>query len=229
MARTISSVKGKDGVAGGADTLYMGARIIGRTRGRLDYSVEGVREAGGYAHDSVRAWGYIAGGGWKVSPALWNLHLSSDYAFATGDNGKKDGVHQQFDFLYGAQQPPTSLTGQLSWRNIKDWRGGADFTPVRKLTVKLDYRNYWLGDRCRRPLQLRRHAHGAQCERHQRARWRGRGNHLRLRGEQEDHHRHRRRETRARRLSGAVTQDQRLRLPVPVRRAPVLSPAIMGS
>jgi len=144
MARTQLKLKGKDGVLGNADTLYLGARLVGKTKGRLDYSLEGVREAGGYAHDSIRAWGAIAGGGWLVSPALWNLHLTTEYTGATGDSGKKDGVHQQFDFLYGAQQPATSLTGLFSWRNIRDWRAGADFKPLKKLTVKVDFRDYWL-------------------------------------------------------------------------------------
>jgi Alginate export len=144
MAKTQFSVKGKDGKAGGADTLYVGGRIVGKTRGRIDYNFEGLREAGGYADDTIRAWGYVGGGGWTVSPALWKLHVSSDYQFASGNDGKKDGVHDQFDYLYGAQQPPTSLTGLFAWRNIRNWRAGADFKPMRKLTIKIDYRDYWL-------------------------------------------------------------------------------------
>jgi hypothetical protein len=144
MAKTQFSVKSKDGKTGAADTLYAGGRIIGTTKGRLDYNFEGVREAGDYADDSIQAWGYAGGGGWGVSPALWKLHFSSDYTFASGNDGKNDGIHDQFDYLYGAQQPMNSLTGLFAWRNIEDWRAGADFAPLRKLTVKIDYRDYWL-------------------------------------------------------------------------------------
>lgn len=144
MAKTQFSVKGKDGIAGAADTLYAGGRIIGTTKGRVDYGFEGVREAGDYAKDSIQAWGYVGGAGWAVAPSLWRLHISSDYLFATGNDGKKDGVHDQFDYLYGANQPTNSLTGQFAWRNIEDWRAGVDFHPLRKLTVKVDYRDYWL-------------------------------------------------------------------------------------
>jgi hypothetical protein len=103
-----------------------------------------VKEAGSYANESVNAWGYAGGGGWTVAPSLWKLHISSDYTFASGSDGRKDGVHQQFDYLYGTQQPLNSLTGQFAWRNIEDFRAGADFKPLRKLTVKIDYRDYWL-------------------------------------------------------------------------------------
>ena len=144
MAKTQCLVKGKEGASGGADTLYPGGRIIGTTPGRLDYTIEGVREAGSYANDSINAWGYIGGGGWTVAPSLGKLRVSSDFTFASGDDGKKDHVHDQFDFLYGSQQTPTSLTGLFAWRNIEDFRAGVDFRPLKKLTAKLDYRNYWL-------------------------------------------------------------------------------------
>jgi hypothetical protein len=144
MAKTQFSVKSKEGETGAADTLYAGGRMIGTTKGRLDYNFEGVREAGDYANDSIQAWGYLGGGGWTVSPSLWKLHVSSDYLFASGNDGKKDGIHDQFDYLYGANQPFNSLTGQFAWRNIEDWRAGVDFYPLKKLKVKIDYRDYWL-------------------------------------------------------------------------------------
>ena len=144
MTKTQANVKGKDGKSSSAATFYPGARIIGKTRGRLDYNFEGVREAGNYADDSIAAWGYIGGGGWVVAPSLWKLHVSSDYQFATGNDGKKDGIHNQFDCLYGSQQPLTSLTGLFAWRNIENFRAGVDFSPLRKLTAKIDFRDYWL-------------------------------------------------------------------------------------
>jgi len=122
----------------------MGGRIIGKSKGGIDYTLEGVREAGNYANDTIRAWGYVAGGGWTVTPAFWKLHVGSDYLFASGDDGRKDGVHNQFDYLYGNNQPMDSLTGQFAWRNLREWRAGADFSPRKKLTVKIDYRDYWL-------------------------------------------------------------------------------------
>ena len=36
------------------------------------------------------------------------------------------------------------MTGQISWKNIEDWRAGLDFAPMKKLRVKMDFRDYWL-------------------------------------------------------------------------------------
>jgi hypothetical protein len=92
----------------------------------------------------VDAWGYAAGGGWTVNDSAWKPHVSSDYVWASGDDGKKDGFHQAFDYLYGLNQPLNSMTAQFSWKNIEDWRAGVDFQPVKKLMVKVDFRDYWL-------------------------------------------------------------------------------------
>lgn len=147
IAKTLDGtddVKSKDGHLGSADTLYSGMRVIGKLPGRFDYSVEGVKEAGHYSHDVVDAWGYVAGGGWTVNDAPAKVHFSSDYVWASGDDGKKDGFHEAFDCLYGLNQPLNSLTGQISWKNIEDWRAGVDFYPLSRLKVKVDFRDYWL-------------------------------------------------------------------------------------
>jgi len=139
-------VKSKDGHLGSADTLYGGLRVIGKLPGRFDYSVEGVKEVGHYSHDVVDALGWVAGGGWTVNDAPAKLHFSSDFVWASGDDGKKDGFHEAFDCLYGLNQPLNSMTGQISWKNIQDWRAGVDFSPAKKLKVKVDYRDYWLAN-----------------------------------------------------------------------------------
>jgi hypothetical protein len=147
MAKTqdgTDDVKSKDGHLGSADTLYAGTRIVGKLPGRFDYTAEGVREAGHYSHDVVDAWGYSAGGGWTVNRNFWKPHVSSDFTWASGDDGKKDGFHEAFDGLYGLNQPLNSMTGLISWKNIQNWRAGVDFVPVKNLTVKIDYRDYWL-------------------------------------------------------------------------------------
>jgi hypothetical protein len=144
MAKTALNVKSKDGKLGNADTLYAGFRVAGKAPRGIDYSFEGVREMGAYNNDAVRAWGYAGGAGWMLPWVPGKPHLSSDYLYGSGDSGVKDGRHQSFDYLYGSQQPITSLTGQFAWRNIKDWRAGVDFTPVKRLMVKVDFRDYWL-------------------------------------------------------------------------------------
>jgi hypothetical protein len=143
MAKTAMNVKGKDGKLGDADTIYGGLRLIGKV-GAFDYNAEAVREGGSYGTDVVQALGYVAGAGWLIRDTLAKPHVSSDFSWASGDSGRKDGHHESFDYLYGAQQPLMSLAGQVAWRNIGDWRAGVDFAPFKKLTVKVDFRDYWL-------------------------------------------------------------------------------------
>jgi hypothetical protein len=110
----------------------------------FDYNAEAVREGGSYSKDVVQALGYVGGAGWLISDTPAKPHVSSDFSWASGDSGRKDGHHESFDYLYGSQQPLYSLTGQVAWRNIGDWRAGIDFAPFKKLTVKTDFRDYWL-------------------------------------------------------------------------------------
>jgi hypothetical protein len=144
MAKTALNVMGKDGKLGNADTLYAGARLAGTVPGGFDYNAEAVREGGDYGNDVVQAFGYVAGGGWTLSRVPWKPRFSSDYVWASGDTGRKDGHHESFDYLYGINQPLNSLTGQFAWRNLADWRAGVEFDPWKKLKVKVDFRDYWL-------------------------------------------------------------------------------------
>jgi Alginate export len=147
MAKTqagTDEVKGKDNRLGHADILYGGLRIVGTVPGGFDYNAEAIREGGEYADDTVQSFAYILGGGWKWRGQRWLPHFSSALSRASGDSGRKDGHHESFDYLYGAQQPLTSLTGQMAFRNIVNFRAGADFTPFKKLKVQADFRDYWL-------------------------------------------------------------------------------------
>ncbi len=146
MAKTALNVKGKDGKLGDADTLYGGLRLIGTLHGGFDYNGEAIREGGDFGNDTVQAFGYVAGAGWSWFKQAWKPHFSAEYAWASGDSGRKDGHHESFDYLYGSQQPLTSLTGMFAWRNLGDLRAGVEFAPIKKLKVKLDYRDYWLAN-----------------------------------------------------------------------------------
>jgi hypothetical protein len=143
--KTALKVKSKDGRTGNTDTVYLGGRLAGKAPGAFDYSIEAVKEVGMYADDAINAFGFVGGGGWTVPSAPWSIRLNSDYAFATGDSGAVDGHHQSFDYLYGPQSI-NSLSQQIAWKNIKDWRAGVDFKPFKKLTAKVSFRDYWLAN-----------------------------------------------------------------------------------
>ena len=115
--KTALNVKSKDGKTGNSDTIYLGGRLFGKAPGSIDYSMEFVKEAGNFADDVIDALGYVGGGGWKIPRAPRSLRVSSDYSYASGDSGAKDGHHQNFDYLYASQSMAYSISGQASWKN----------------------------------------------------------------------------------------------------------------
>ena len=80
-----------------SDTIYLGARLLGKAPGSIDYRKEAVKEAGNYADDVIDALGYVGGGGWTIPTAPLSLRVSGDYAYASGDSGAIDGHRQNFD------------------------------------------------------------------------------------------------------------------------------------
>lgn len=146
IARTFEDVKSKEGQVGNANTLAVGGRWIGKLPGRFDYNFEPIHELGSYANDHVDANALLTGVGWTVTPSGWKTRLSSDYEYASGDNAKKNDVRETFDNMYGFNQPMNSLTGAFGFKNLKDLRSGVAFSPLRKLTLKLDGREFWLAD-----------------------------------------------------------------------------------
>jgi len=144
FAHTTLGVASKDKVLGEMDTLAAGGRIVGKLRGGVDYSFEALHEFGNYSNDRLNAAGLVAGGGWKITQSGWAPRISSDYAYASGDDGRKDDSRETFDNMYGYNQPMNSVTGQFGWKNIKDLRTGVEFAPLRRLKVKLDGRDLWL-------------------------------------------------------------------------------------
>jgi hypothetical protein len=144
IARTSDNVKSKDGQLGNMDTLAVGIRLAGKAPGRIDYNFEPLHEFGSYANDRLDANGLLTGVGWVVRPNGWKPRISSDFTYASGDNGKKNGTRETFDNMFGYNYPMNSLTGQFAFRNIQDLRTGVEFYPLLK--VKIDGRDFWLPD-----------------------------------------------------------------------------------
>jgi hypothetical protein len=144
IAHTTLGVASKEGKVGEMDTLAAGGRVIGKLGGSVEYSFEAIHEFGSYSNDRLDADGLVAGGGWTITHSGWAPRWSADYAYASGDDGKKDDSRETFDNMYGYNQPLNSLTGLFGWKNIKDLRTGVEFSPLRRLKVKLDGRDFWL-------------------------------------------------------------------------------------
>jgi hypothetical protein len=146
IVRTFEDVKSKEGKVGNANTLALGGRWIGKLPGRFDYNFEPIHEFCSYSNDHVDGNALLTGVGWTATPAGWKPRLSTDYEYASGDNAKKNDIRETFDNMYGFNQPMNSLTGAFGFKNLKDLRAGVAFTPFKKLTVKVDGRDFWLAN-----------------------------------------------------------------------------------
>ncbi len=146
IVRTTDNVKSKEGQVGNMDTLALGMRIAGKLPGRFDYNFEPLHEFGSYSNDRLDANGLITGAGWVVTDSGWKPRLSTDYFYASGDDGKKNGTRENFDNMYGYNFPMNSLTGQFGWKNLEDLRAGVEVTPWKKLKIKLNGRDFWLAN-----------------------------------------------------------------------------------
>jgi hypothetical protein len=146
IVRTSDNVKSKEGLVGNMDTLALGIRIAGTLPGHFDYNFEPVHEFGSYSSDRLDANGLLTGIGWTATQSRWKPRLSTDYTYASGDNGKKNGTRENFDNMYGFNYPMNSLTGQFGWKNVEDLRAGVEFAPWKKLKFKLNGRDFWLAN-----------------------------------------------------------------------------------
>lgn len=146
IARTSDNVKSKEGQIGNMDTLAVGLRVAGKLRGDFDYNFEPLHEFGNYSNDRLDAAGLLTGGGWTMAQSGWKPRFSTDYEFASGDNGQKNDTRENFDNMFGYNYPMNSLTGLFDWKNLKDLRAGVEFAPFKKLKFKLNGREFWLAN-----------------------------------------------------------------------------------
>ena len=145
FAKTQGVATGELGSKGDALLVMGGLRFVGKAPGRMDYSFELLHQGGSYATDHISAWGGTYTLGWTVTPSGWKPRVSADYSHASGDRNSKDGRRGTFDLMYGSNQPFFGLTGLFGWKNIRTTRAGLDFSPLRRLTVMIDFRDYNLG------------------------------------------------------------------------------------
>ena len=106
-----------------------GLRWKGLAFGSLDYSIEGIREAG-----SIRAWGTTGGVGYRFSTMHWKPRIFGQYDYASGT----------FDTMYPTAHDRFGISDQFSWQNIQAIRGGITVEPHRRWTVTAQYLDFWL-------------------------------------------------------------------------------------
>ena len=144
--KTLPSAESKESVFGNADIYTAGVLWFGQLPAGVDYTVEMDKQNGHISGDNLDAWaGYWIAG---YSPAHVPFHprFSTEYTYATGDDGKADGRVSTFDQVYGAFHNIYGMSDLLGWRNIRHSRVGVEVKPISKIKVDFDYHFLWLAN-----------------------------------------------------------------------------------
>lgn len=121
-----------------------GARWKGRAFRNLDYSAEGIREAGTDASNHIRAWGTTEGIAYRFMDLPWKPRAFTQYDYASGDKNPNDSIHGTFDTMYPTAHDRFGISDQFGWQNIRAVRAGGTVEPHRRWTVTAQWLDFWL-------------------------------------------------------------------------------------
>jgi len=118
------------------DTKTGGVRWVGKLPARFDYGVEMAMQRGDSAASVVNAWAghWVAG---HTFTGAWQPRAFVEFNYASGDRNPRDSKTETFDQLYPTGHDKLGLADQVGWRNIRDWRCGVEFKPVKALKASL--------------------------------------------------------------------------------------------
>ena len=121
-----------------------GIRWKGLALRNIDYSVEGIREAGSDGKNNIRAWGTTDGLAYRFTWFHWKPRIFSQYDYASGDKNAHDGVHATFDTMYPTAHDRFGISDQFGWQNIRAVRAGVTIEPHNRWTVTGQWLDFWL-------------------------------------------------------------------------------------
>jgi len=101
--------------------------------------VEMARQTGHYSVDDLNSWAGYWVAGYSPSHLPLRPRFSSEYTYATGDDGKVDGKIRTFDQVYGAYHNIYGMSDLFGWRNIRHLRTSVEVNPIRKVKFTFDY------------------------------------------------------------------------------------------
>jgi hypothetical protein len=137
-------IKSETGVLGDGMVVSPGLRAAGKAPGRIDYAIETIVQRGSYSSDRVLAFAHTSTIGWTIADIRLKPRISVEYSYASGDHTQKDGIRGTFDQFYPSNHGNYGMIDQFGWKNLKNRRVGFDFTPLKKLKVRVDYNDFYL-------------------------------------------------------------------------------------
>jgi hypothetical protein len=141
---SVSVETAKKAITGRQSEQAYGIRWKGLIHNDVDYSIEGIREAGTDGTNPIQAWGTTDGVGYRFSSMYWKPRVFGQYDYASGDKHPNDGIHSTFDTMYPTAHDRFGVSDQFGWQNIKAVRAGFTVEPHRRWTVTGQWLDFWL-------------------------------------------------------------------------------------
>jgi len=113
--------------------------------GRVDYELEGADQWGTVGVKTARAYALSSIVGETLTAGGWMPRVSTEYDEATGNRNPSDPTRlSTFDQLLGTNHGLYGITDQVGWKNMRQYRLGADAKATKTLRLAVDYRMLWL-------------------------------------------------------------------------------------
>jgi hypothetical protein len=128
---------------GALSEFTVGARVVGKAPGGLEYNVEMDRQFGSLGPDSIDSWA----GHWNVARQTigrGKLRPFLEFDYASGTKDPTSTTWGTFDQIYPSSHNKLGFADQVGWRNIEEGRAGISESAGRKWKFTETYQNYWL-------------------------------------------------------------------------------------
>ena len=135
-------------LAAHSDFVTLGTRIKGdpkKLKG-WEYSGEFAYQVGTVRGESLSAFAATAGFGYNFDRRLAIPRLYAEYNFASGDDNAADGHINTFQNLFPTNHPFYGIMDEFSWQNMHNAMISAQVSPLKSVTVKVDYNAFWLAN-----------------------------------------------------------------------------------
>ncbi len=128
------------------DFATFGARFRGdpkKLRG-FEFQVEGAYQTGQVRDLSLSAWAITAGAGYNWLEAEWKPRLWVEYNYGSGDSDPTDDDIETFQNLFPTNHKFYGYMDLFSWQNIHNPMISFRVSPVKDVSVQLDYHAFWV-------------------------------------------------------------------------------------
>jgi len=146
FSRDASTFAGFNGTTGHEDRFTVGARTWGDVGSTgMDYDVEAAWQFGEVGSGDINAYMVAAEVVYPLVDTAWNPRLHVGLDIASGDRTTGGDV-QTFNQLYPLGHAYLGYIDTIGRQNIIDLSAGATCTPIKKLTTKVTWHQFWLMD-----------------------------------------------------------------------------------